>query len=219
MLVELGGFRILVDTSPDLRTQLLGHDIGEVDAVIWTHDHADHCHGIDDVRQIMHRRGNRPVPGYARDHVLASLGRRFTYAFDGNPGYMPLFDPVELSDHMRIGPFEVSAVEMPHGPVKSTGLRFSDGFHSIGYATDFSYFTPDMERLFARCDVFVVDALRRNPHPTHAHLEMTLDGIAACGVDRAFLTHMDNSMDYDEVMRECPEGVEPAYDGLEVTVP
>lgn len=215
ILISLGGYRILVDTSPDMRMQLLAAEVGALDAIIWTHEHADHCHGIDDLRQVMHLR-QRPVVAYARDHVIDTLRWRFTYAFDGNAGYPALIDPTTLHDNQRIGPIEVSALEMPHGPIKATGLRFSDGAHSIGYATDFSRFTNEMVEFFTGVDLFVIDALRRYPHPTHPHLAMSLEGLAKCGVDRAIITHMDNTMDYADLAGELPPGVEPGYDGLEV---
>src|SRR3546814_1900811 len=140
-MVSLGGFRILVDTSPDMRLQLLDAGVGEIDAVIWTHEHADHTHGLDDLRQIMHLRRGAPVPAYARDHVLETLTWRFTYAFAGNAGYPASVDPIELRDHQAIGPIEVSAIDMPPGPIKASGLIFRDGAHKIAYATDFSKFT------------------------------------------------------------------------------
>ena len=215
ILVSLGGFRLLVDTSPDMRLQLLDAGVGEVDAVIWTHEHADHCHGLDDLRQIMHLRGSA-VPAYARGNVLDILKWRFTYAFVGNAGYPASVDPIDLADHQAIGPIEVSAIDMPHGPIKATGLIFSDGAHRIGYATDFSRFTDDMVDFFQGVDLFVIDALRRYPHPTHPHLAMTLAALEKVGNPHAIITHMDNTMDYDDLAGELPPGVEPGYDGLEV---
>lgn len=215
IMISLGGYRLIVDTSPDMRLQLLDAGIGEVDGVIWTHEHADHTHGLDDLRQIMHLRGSA-VPAYARAHVLDILKWRFTYAFAGNAGYPASVDPIELADHQWIGPIEVSALEMPHGPIKASGLIFSDGAHKIGYATDFSRFTDEMVDFFQGVDLFVIDALRRYPHPTHPHLAMTLEGLAKVGQPRAIITHMDNTMDYDDLAGELPDGVEPGYDGLEI---
>src|SRR3546814_4596103 len=118
--------------SSDL--QLLDAGVGEVDAVVWTHEHADHTHGLDDLRQIMHLRRGSPVPAYAREHVLETLKWRFAYAFAGNAGYPASVDPIELRDHQAIGPIEVSAIEMPHGPIKATGLIFSEGAPKNAYA-------------------------------------------------------------------------------------
>ena len=105
---------------------------------------------------------------------------------------------------------------MPHGPIKATGLIFSDGAHRIAYATDFSKFTDEMIDFFQGVDLFVIDALRRYPHPTHPHLAMTLEGLSKVGNPRAIITHMDNTMDYEDLAAELPAGVEPGYDGLEV---
>ncbi len=217
IMVMLGGYRLLVDTGPDLRMQLLDAQLSSLDAVIWTHDHADHCHGLDDLRPIAIGL-RQPVLGYARQPVLDRLHQRFAYAFDGNFGYPPLIEAQPLLDRQRMGPLDVCALEMPHGPGFSSGLTFSDGVRKVGYATDFSAFTDDMVAFFSGADLMIVDALRRNPHPTHPHLAMTLDGLARSGVTRAILTHMDNSMDYDSLCDELPLGVEPGYDGLEMTV-
>src|SRR3546814_15036064 len=113
---------------------------------------------------ILHLRRSA-VPVYARDHVLDILKWRFTYAFAGNAGYPASVDPIDLHDHQSIGPIEVSAIEMPHGPIKATGLIFSDGAHRIAYATDFSKFTEEMVDFFQGVDLFVIDALPRYPHP------------------------------------------------------
>lgn len=215
VLISLGRYRILVDTSPDMRTQLLAAHVDEVDAVIWTHDHADHCHGLDDLRQIKANRRSA-VPCYARGPVLDILERRFNYAFEGNAGYPALIEARTLLDTQRVGPIEVFAHEMPHGPIWSSGLKFSDGVNTIAYATDFSDFTDSMAAFFQDVDVFVIDALRREPHPTHSHLEMSLDAISRCKPSQAYLTHMDSTMDYGDLSEELPDGVAMAYDGMEV---
>jgi phosphoribosyl 1,2-cyclic phosphate phosphodiesterase len=215
VLVSLHDYRLLVDTSPDMRQQLLDAQISGINAVIWTHDHADHCHGLDDLRQLSNLQ-RAPVLAYARQPVLDRLHRRFTYAFDGNFGYPPLIEAQPLLDRQPMGRLTVSAIEMPHGPVQASGLRFSDGSKSIGYATDFSEFTDDMVEFFYGVDLFVIDALRRYPHPTHPHLAMTLTALERCGVARAVLVHMDNSMDYDDLLGELPDGIEPGFDGLEL---
>lgn len=217
VLISCNDYRILVDTSPDMRQQLLDAQISGIDAVIWTHDHADHCHGLDDLRQLSNIK-REPVLAYARQPVLDRLHRRFTYAFDGNFGYPPLIEAQPLQDRQRMGALTVSAIEMPHGPVQASGLRFDFDGKSIGYATDFSEFTDAMGEFFAGVDVFAIDALRRHPHPTHPHLAMTLAALDRCGVDRGVLVHMDNSMDYDDLMGELPDGVEPGFDGLELWV-
>jgi phosphoribosyl 1,2-cyclic phosphate phosphodiesterase len=217
ILVEHEGIRILVDTSPDLREQLLEAGVEDLDAVIWTHDHADHCHGIDDLRAVFHARG-APVPGFARADTLATLRARFGYAFEGKGGYPSVVDGAILPDEMVVGPIRVTAVDQPHGAITSAGLRFEAGGRSIGYSTDCNALTDDMAKLFEGLDVWVVDALRRRPHPTHPHLDETLRWVDALRPARAILTHMDNSMDYRTLVAELPAGVEPGYDGLEVAL-
>lgn len=215
ILVEHDGTRILVDTGPDMREQLLAAGIAAFDAVIWTHDHADHCHGIDDLRQVYHARG-APVVGYARPATLQTLRERFSYVFRGNDGYPPTVAAAELPDELSIGPIRIRVVDQPHGSITSTGLRFEAGGASIAYSTDCNTLTDDMRSLFEGLDVWIVDALRRRPHPSHPHLEQALAWIDAVHPGRAILTHMDQSMDYAGLLAELPAGVEPGYDGLEV---
>ncbi len=213
ILVESPTTRILVDTSPDLRTQFLANQIDYVDAVIWTHDHADHCHGIDDLRQVFHRK-REPIAGYARAFALNSLQQRFSYVFKGHKYYPTIVEPNELMDQMMIGDISVKTVDQPHGGITSAGLRFESGGKSICYATDFGEVTEEMRLLFSGCDIFVVDALRDKPHPSHAHLAMTLELIANAKPSRSLLTHMDKSMDYQNLRSRLPDHVHPAYDGL-----
>jgi len=215
ILVSYDNTRILVDTSPDLREQLLDARVTDVEAVIWTHDHADHCHGIDDLRQLYHSRG-RPVAGYARPYALDLLKRRFGYAFEGKGGYPAVVRGHLLPNSINLGGIFVRTVDQPHGEITSAGLRFDAGGVSIGYSTDFNAMTDEMAALFEGIDLWIVDALRRRPHPTHPHLGETLDWIRALGTKRAILTHMDNTMDYRTLLEELPAGVEPGYDGMEI---
>lgn len=213
--VEHAGTRILVDTGPDLRKQLLDAGVDRVDAVIWTHDHADHCHGIDDLRQLFHATG-APIAAYARSETLDSLRHRFGYVFEGKGGYPAIVAAELLPDELQVGPIRVRVADQPHGSITSAGLRFDADGASVGYSTDFSHLTDGMRSLFEGVDVWVVDALRRRPHPTHPHLAQTLAWAQEVGAKRAILTHMDNSMDYRTLLGELPERVEPGFDGLEV---
>lgn len=217
ILVEHERTRILVDTSPDLRQQLLDADVAHLDAVIWTHDHADHCHGIDDLRAVFHARGEA-LPGYARPETLTSLTARFTYAFAGTGGYPPMLDGRDLLDEIRTGAITVRAVDQPHGDLLSSGLRFEAGGAAIGYSTDCNVLTDEMRAMFEGVDVWIVGALRRQPHPSHASLAEALEWIAAIGPKRAILTHMDHSMDYARLSAALPPGVEPGFDGLEIVL-
>jgi phosphoribosyl 1,2-cyclic phosphate phosphodiesterase len=207
------GSHLLVDTSPDLRAQMLAHDIDRIDAVFWTHDHADHCHGIDDLRPLRYGRA-APIPGYAADETVRRLRQRFGYAFAGQFGY-PTIIALDTLDRLRIcAGVGVASCQMPHGPAQSTAYRFDGNNKSIGYATDFSAITREMVDLFTGVDLLVVDCLRREPHPTHAHLGMALELIEACRAGQAVLTHLDKSMDYDSLTREVPGHVLVGYDGL-----
>jgi phosphoribosyl 1,2-cyclic phosphate phosphodiesterase len=218
ILVETETTRILVDTGPDLRHQLLTAGVGHVDAVIWTHDHADHCHGIDDLRQLFHLRG-APVPGYARPVTADTLEQRFAYVFHGRGGYPPTATLARLEGPLTIGDIGLTWIDQPHGGTFSTGLRFNDpAGRAIGYATDCNLLTDEMRTLYEALDVWVVDALRVAPHPSHAALDEALGWIAELAPARAVLTHMDHSMDYARLAAMLPTGVEPGYDGLEIAL-
>ena len=209
------GRKLLVDTSTDLRAQLLANGVAKVDAVFWTHDHADHCHGIDDLRVMRYDRSN-PLPGFASKVTCERLRRRFDYVFEGQFGYPTLIDLREITQKQLIAGFSFDHVEMPHGSVTSTGFRFEADGKSIVYATDFSEITPAMVRCFQRADILVVDCLRRRPHPTHANLDMALELARKAKVRRTVLTHMDKSMDYRSLCSEVPANVTVGYDGLEM---
>ncbi|MCF8881328.1 MBL fold metallo-hydrolase [Erythrobacter sp. SN021] len=209
------GRKLLVDTSTDLRAQLLANGVAKVDAVFWTHDHADHCHGIDDLRVMRYDRSN-PLPGFASKVTCERLRRRFDYVFEGQFGYPTLIDLREITQKQLIAGFSFDHVEMPHGPVTSTGFRFDADGKSIVYATDFSEITPAMVRCFQRADILVVDCLRRRPHPTHANLDMALELARKAKVRKTVLTHMDKSMDYRSLCSEVPANVTVGYDGLEM---
>lgn len=218
ILVQSATTSILVDTGPDMREQLLAAGTGPIDAVLWTHEHADHTHGIDDLRQIFHLT-RRPVPCYARARTLESLERRFRYVFHGRGGYPPTAAIARLDDEITIGDIRIRTVDQPHGGITSAGFRFEHGTQSCGYSTDFHIFTADMQQMFEGIDLWVVDALRHAPHPTHANLATTLEAIVRAKPERAILTHMDQSMDYATLAAELPAGVEPGYDGLEIMLP
>lgn len=217
VLVRSATTTILVDTSPDLREQLIAAQVTDVDMVLWTHDHADHCHGIDDLRQLMHARGGTPVAARARPFTFEQLRNKFSYVFEGRGRYYPPMVEMEaMPDRFTIGDIVVSVVDQPHGGITSAGLRFEHGGKAIGYATDFHEMTDAMRVLYTGLDLWVVDALRRAPHPTHPHLPAVLGWIGELAPRRAALVHMDHSMDYATLATELPDGVEPGYDGLEL---
>ncbi|MEO1967888.1 MAG: MBL fold metallo-hydrolase [Sphingomonadaceae bacterium] len=209
------GQKILIDTSTDLRQQLLAHRIDHLDAVLWTHDHADHCHGIDDLRVLRYGRSN-PLPGFANEYTVSQLRRRFDYIFDGQHGYPSIVDIKPLGQTRLIAGFAIEFVDMPHGPAKSTGYRLEADGAAIVYATDFSEITDEMVACFEETDILVCDCLRRTPHPTHAHLDMAIELAERTQASRLILTHLDKSMDYRSLCREVPEHVTVGFDGLEI---
>ena len=210
------GNRLLVDTSPDLRSQFLDNGVDRIDAVFWTHDHADHAHGLDDLRAFRYGRAG-PIPAYAAEETARRLRQRFSYAFAGQHGY-PTIMNLENLDRLRMcAGFGVASCQMPHGPAQSPAYRFDADGKSIGYAVDFSAITRDVVELLAGVDILVVDCLRREPHPTHAHLGMALELIEAVRARQAVLTHLDKSMDYRTLCDEVPPHVHVGYDGLELT--
>ncbi|WP_423142536.1 MBL fold metallo-hydrolase [Parablastomonas sp. CN1-191] len=211
------GSRLLVDTSTDLRAQLLARGIDRLDGVFWTHDHADHCHGIDDLRPLRYGRAG-PIPGYAADETVRRLRQRFGYVFAGEFGY-PTIVALDTLERMRLcAGFGIRHCQMPHGPAQSTAYVFDADGKTLGYATDFSEITKSMIDLLYGVDVLVVDCLRREPHPTHAHLAMALELVAATKANRGVLTHLDKSMDYKTLQGEVPGNVDVGYDGLEMAL-
>jgi phosphoribosyl 1,2-cyclic phosphate phosphodiesterase len=217
IMIESGGKRLLVDCGPDLREQLLAADVSALDQVIVTHDHADHCHGIDDLRQVAQHMG-RPMPLQARRETLRRLSKRFTYIFGGTPLYPPVLEPDPIEEEMALGESKLRFVDQPHGGITSLGIRADEGAQSLGYAIDFHELTPDMASLYQRVDVWICDCLRRTPHPTHAHLDQVLGWARDLKVGQLLLTHLDKSMDYATLCAELPDWAAPAYDGQELTL-
>lgn len=215
ILVESGGEHILVDCGPDLRQQLLAADINHLAAVIVTHAHGDHCHGIDELRPVSQAMEG-PVAMYARADVLQELRLRFAYAFEQSDFYRPVVDGCEIANEMTVGAATIRCVDQPHGGPTSLGLRFDEGGESIAYATDFSELTADMAALYEGTDVWVADCLTRTPHPTHMNLDALLGMARELRVGQVYLTHMGNGLDYRTLLAELPDWAAPAYDGLEV---
>lgn len=216
IVVEDQGTRVLVDASPDLRQQLLAADIAVVDAVILTHGHADHVHGIDDLRSInFHRQGALDVWG-APD-CLEEVQQRFGYAFQPpHPSYTwyapvlvprPVAGPEISIGHLRVGTFWQN-----HRPGSELvlGLRFG----RFAYSTDARELSDEAFEALAGVEVWVVDCLMEKPNYGHSHLEQTLGWIARLRPKRAVLTHMNHTVDYDAWMARLPAGVELAYDGM-----
>jgi phosphoribosyl 1,2-cyclic phosphate phosphodiesterase len=217
-----GETRLLVDTAPDLREQLLAANIGRLDAVLITHDHADQLHGMDDLRVITLNMKHR-LDLWSDRRGLEGVMKKFGYCFETPPGsdYPPILNAHEIPE--PFAPFELTG---PGGAVPVLGFGQSHGrIRSLGYRFGPLAYSPDVDGLddeaFAALEgveCWIVDALRYAPHPSHAHLARTLEWIARVRPKRAILTNMHVDMDFDRLARELPPGVEPAYDGMIVTV-
>ena len=215
ILLESGGSRLLVDCGPDIREQLLQAQVATVDGVIITHDHADHCHGIDELRAISQTLG-KPVPFYGRADVLERLRRRFGYIFKSESSYRAVGEAVEVDSELTFGGAQIRFVDQPHGGITSLGLRIDIGSRSLAYAIDFNELTEDMRALYEGVDVWVSDCLSRRPHPTHTHLDAVLGWAEEMKVGQLYLSHLNNSMDYKTLVDELPSWAAPAHDGLEI---
>lgn len=211
ILVEDQGIRILIDTSPDLREQLLSAKVTSLDAVFLTHDHADHTHGIDDLRGLVQNMRHR-IPIYMNSATLKTMTQRFGYIFEGANGYAAMADAHILTSDVQVGSMTVRPFRQHHGPIDSIGYRIGQ----VAYSTDVIGFPTESEPCLKDLKVWIVDALRHDPHPTHPHLKMTLEWIAKYQPAQAVLTHMDWSMDYESLAKNLPAGVVPAYDGMEI---
>ncbi|MEZ5998434.1 MAG: MBL fold metallo-hydrolase [Hyphomonas sp.] len=207
---------VLVDTSPDLRAQLLAAGTEQVDAIVYTHDHADQVHGIDDVRPYVIKR-RAPLPTFMNAQTRGTLTRRFDYCFEGRGGYPPILDiqpdiepGVSFEVEGPAGTIPFLPVDMEHGRIRCLGFRIG----AFAYCNDVSGLPDASLDLLRGLDTLVIDALRHAPHPTHANLAQSLKWIAELKPRRALLTNMHIDMDYDALRRELPKHVEPAYDGL-----
>ncbi len=210
ILVEEGGKTLLIDTSPDLRAQLLGAEVERVDAVVWTHEHADQVHGIDDLRPYMLRQG--VIESWANRHTYEVLLRRFGYCFEaeGDGFYNPIY-----RTNLIEGPFTVAGIPVvpftqDHGSIPSLGLRFG----ALAYANDVVALSEAALAALEGVEVLIVDAMRYRPHPTHAHLDLALQWVKRIAPKQAFLTNLHVDMDYAELDRVTPGNVKPCYDGL-----
>lgn len=212
--------RVLIDTSPDMRAQLLDADVGTLDAVIYTHAHADHVHGLDDLRMICFNTRER-LQVWADGETADALLARFGYAFVQPRGssYPPICELNTLDDTVTItgaaGPLTFTAITVEHGTINALGLRCDN----VAYMPDVSAIPPAAWDQLQGLDLWIIDALRRTPHPTHSHLSNTLDWIIKAQPKRAILTNMHLDLDYDTVRAETPEHVTPAFDGLEISYP
>lgn len=214
-----GTTRVLIDTTPDLRSQLLSAGVGHLDAVAYTHPHADHLHGIDDLRVVVQNRGSR-LPVWADAETSEMLLTRFAYVFVQPPGslYPPILDLRSIEGPFTVdgagGPIRLAPFAVRHGRIDALGFRIG----ALAYLPDVSDIPETVWPTLAGLETLVLDALRRKPHPTHAHLARSLEWIERAAPRRAVLTNMHNDMDYATLTRELPGNVVPAYDGLRIEI-
>ncbi|WP_312164548.1 MBL fold metallo-hydrolase [Phenylobacterium sp.] len=207
---------LIVDTSPDLVWQTSQAGAKRLDAVLLTHDHADQTHGIDDIRAFFIRQRAR-IPCHMDLATAATMQRRFGYVFQGENGYPAIGDITPIPPHGQAwrvdgpsGGIPVVTFDQDHGGVRSVGYRFGN----VAYSSDVVNLDDAAFEALGGLDVWILDALRWRPHPTHAHVELALEWIARVRPRRAILTNMHVDLDYDDLARQLPEGVEPAFDGL-----
>ncbi|HEX3954556.1 MAG TPA: MBL fold metallo-hydrolase [Stellaceae bacterium] len=218
LLVESRGAKLLIDMAPELRQQLLDAEINSLDAVLLTHAHGDHLHGLDDLRKISQSLGHA-IPLHATPETMDEVAQRFGYALQPPVPGRPLYRPA-LTPRLIAGPFITAGmpiVPFPqnHGHSMTLGFRIGP----VGYSTDVTELDENAFAALDGVELWIVDCLRRAPHPTHSHLAKTLQWIERVRPRRAVLTHMEESLDYRELLAELPEGVEPGYDGLTVELP
>jgi phosphoribosyl 1,2-cyclic phosphate phosphodiesterase len=216
---EGGKTQVLVDTGPDMVPQLLDTDVVTLDAVIWTHPHADHVHGIDDLRQLAYNARSR-VQGYADAPTTEQLLTRFDYIFQTPPGsnYPPVVDLHPFDGPITIegkgGEVHITPFMVPHGEIPALGLKIATPGGGIVYLPDVQTIPEDAWPIIGTPEIFICDALRHEPHPSHAHLALTLEWLARSGTPQGVLTNMHIDLDYDATQAETPDNVTPAYDGM-----
>ncbi|MBM3650859.1 MAG: MBL fold metallo-hydrolase [Alphaproteobacteria bacterium] len=209
ILVEDCGKTVLVDTSPDLRAQLLDARVERVDAVLWTHEHADQVHGIDDMRPYMLRQG--PIEAWSDERTYRILLHRFRYCFEAEDGfYNPIYRHRVIAGPFAAAGLPVQPFVQDHGIATSLGFRFG----RFAYANDVVTLSQEALNAMTGVQVLVVDAMRFRPHPTHAHLDRALEWVEQIAPRRAFLTNLHVDMDYADLDRRTPPHVRPCYDGL-----
>ena len=217
ILVKKNKKTFLVDTSPDLRMQMLDAKVKDVDAVLYTHSHADHVHGIDDLRAFCwQRKDNKPLPIYSDQYTIDQITNRFDYAFENKYGpAVPSLAANTISiGNNTIQGVNVEAIKQIHGKGFSLGYRFDN----VAYSTDVNNLPNESMEQLKDLDLWIVDCVRYEPHYSHSHFDQTISWIKKLKPKRAILTHMGHWLDYNELKNKCPDNVEPGIDGMVVKI-
>jgi phosphoribosyl 1,2-cyclic phosphate phosphodiesterase len=215
-----GGTHILIDTPPELRLQLIAAGASRVDAILFTHDHADHVHGIDDIRALSDR-SDVPIDMYGPPDTMQRLAKRFAYIFDDSIKALPgtskpegRAHPVMPGKSFRVGDVEVTPVAVPHGPISVYGYRIGN----LGYITDAKELPEEALQAFRGVTVLVLNALFRTPHPTHLSVSEAVEAARKIGARQTWLTHLTHRTGHAALEAELPDGIAPAFDGLTIHI-
>ena len=220
ILVEAPDTTILVDTTPDLRTQALRHKLRRIDAAVFTHSHTDHVAGFDDLRRFCEL-SDRPMPIFASPHTMADLRRVFYYAFDGQHAFRNYVrpEPHEIDGPFEVGSVEIIPAEVPHGRMLVNGYIFARGGRKlVAYFSDCHEVPPAVIEQILGIPILIIDALRHEPHPSHLSLNQALGVAAVAGARRTWLTHLGHDLGHEQTETLLPPEVRLAYDGLRIEI-